>query len=151
LSITLTNNLIQISWPAQPQSFVLELSATLGDPEAWQAVTQEAVLQGDQFVLLVSQTNQAQFYRLRSNQVRPLAFRLRGFTPQDGATDVGVTVRPQIRFSEPVNPQSLDSSSFYASFSGQVLPATIVPANDGSFAWLFFQEPMPDGARIQVT
>lgn len=148
LSIALTNQLIQISWPAQsPSPPVLEQSSTLGDPAAWQEVTQSPLLQGKDFILLLSPTNRTQYFRLRSNQ----GFRLSGFTPQDGATEVGVTVRPQIRFSESVNPQSLDVGSFYASFSGHVLPATIVPANDGSYAWLFFQQLMPAGARIQVT
>jgi len=33
---------------------------------------------------------------------------------------------------------------------GQKLGATIVPAQDGSYAWLFFDDPMPGGATITL-
>src|SRR5690606_4614790 len=43
------------------------------------------------------------------------------------------------------------SDNFYATGpNGDKLPAQIVPANDGSFAWLFFSDPMPGGAIITV-
>ncbi|QLE56855.1 Ig-like domain-containing protein [Nostoc sp. TCL26-01] len=78
-------------------------------------------------------------------------FQLVSHTPMDGATEVGVTFRPQIFFSEPVDPTSLNSNNFFASFGGEKIAATIVPANDGQFAWLFFQEPLPDASLIRVT
>ena len=30
------------------------------------------------------------------------------------------------------------------------MDANIVPANDGSFAWLFFKQPVPGGTRVRV-
>jgi hypothetical protein len=73
------------------------------------------------------------------------------FQPLNGAVDVGVTFRPKINFSRPIDPASLTNDSFYASFSGGRLPATIAPANDGTFAWLFLAEPMPGASMIQLT
>ena len=141
---------IEISWSAAAEAFVLEQNPSLGPPAYWQTVTQSPVLRGDRFSVTVNPTPEAQFYRLR---LAPgaAAFTLSGFTPLDGATEVGVTFRPQISFSQPVNPATLGTNNFYASFGGQTLPATIVPANDGSFAWLFFKQPMPGGARMRIT
>ncbi|MEM9645388.1 MAG: Ig-like domain-containing protein, partial [Planctomycetota bacterium] len=76
--------------------------------------------------------------------------RVSHFTPLASADEVGVTFRPQVFFSRPVDAATLTDSSFFASFSGQDLPATIVPAEDGQFAWLFFDEPLPDSATIEV-
>jgi hypothetical protein len=73
-------------------------------------------------------------------------------TPMDGAVDVGVTVRPKVVFSRPVDPSTLTSSNFFASDSaGTKLPAAIVPANDGTFAWLFLTGPMPGASTITLT
>ena len=68
------------------------------------------------------------------------------FTPLNGARDVGSTYRPQVFFSRAVNPTSLNANNFYATGpNGAKLAANIVPAGDGSFAWLFFTQPMPSG------
>jgi hypothetical protein len=71
--------------------------------------------------------------------------------PSNGALDVGATYKPKINFSRPVDPSTLNSGNFYATFGGQKLAATIVPANDGSFAWLFFDEVMPGNSQVRVT
>ena len=72
-------------------------------------------------------------------------------SPADGALDVGVTFRPQVFFTRPVDPATLNSHNLYATFGGQKLAATIVPSNDGKFAWLFFAQPLPDSSRIRIT
>jgi len=78
-------------------------------------------------------------------------FTLSSVTPAAGSNQVGVTQRPQILFSRPVNAASLTANSLFASGpDGTKLAASIVPASDGSFAWLFFDAPMPGGAQITV-
>ena len=77
-------------------------------------------------------------------------FRVLSHTPYDGAFDVGSTFRPQIYFSKPVDPTSVTSETLFAAFGDQKLPMRIVVANDGSFAWLFPQSPMPGAANIEV-
>lgn len=80
-----------------------------------------------------------------------IPFNIDRYTPLNGAVDVGTTYRPQVFFSRPVNPTSLTSANFYATGpSGAKLPANIVPSGDGSFAWLFFTQPMPSSSRITV-
>ena len=68
-------------------------------------------------------------------------------TPTAGASEVGVTVRPQVFFSKAVEPATLNAKGP----DGQKLPATILPANDATFAWLFFTAPMPGASLVQVT
>ncbi len=73
-------------------------------------------------------------------------------TPTAGASEVGVTVRPQVFFSKTVDPATLNANNFFAKGpDGQKLPATIVPANDATFAWLFFAAPMAGASQEQVT
>ncbi len=56
---------------------------------------------------------------------------------------MGTTFRPQVFFSRPVDPTSLTASNFFATGpSGTKLPARIVTAQDGSFAWLFLDQPI---------
>ncbi|MEO5616651.1 MAG: hypothetical protein ABIS67_02690, partial [Candidatus Eisenbacteria bacterium] len=72
-------------------------------------------------------------------------------TPASFASEVGSTFRPQVFFSRPVDPASLTAANFYATdTTGAKLPATIVPAQDGSFAWLFFTNPMPGASTVTV-
>ena len=80
-----------------------------------------------------------------------IPFTITGVTPTGGAGDVGVTYRPQILFSRAVDPATLTNNSFYATGpDGLKIQATIVPAQDGSFAWLFFANPLPGGSTITL-
>ncbi len=80
----------------------------------------------------------------------PLA--VASFLPLNNATEVGVTFRPKVNFTRPIDTSTLTHSNFYVSdAAGNVLPTTIVPANDGSFAWLFVRDPLPGAARVTVT
>ncbi|MFZ4431140.1 MAG: Ig-like domain-containing protein, partial [Phycisphaerales bacterium] len=72
-------------------------------------------------------------------------------TPGDGELDIGVTQRPRIDFSRPVDPASLTGANLFLSFSGQSVPARIVPSADGTFAWLFPTAPMPGASLITLT
>src|SRR5262249_17454539 len=71
--------------------------------------------------------------------------------PASGSSEGGVPVRPRVYFPKPIIPATLTADHFYASFAGQKLPARIVPATDGTFAWLFLETNMPSSAQIKVT
>jgi hypothetical protein len=142
-------NRVELSWPSAAGSFVIEQSAALGTA-LWQPVTEAQASRADAFVVSLPATDSARFYRLRSGSVVK-TFQVIETAPSDGATEVGVTFRPKVSFSEPVNPASLTTNSFYASAAGRLLNAAIVPANDGTFAWLFLQQPMPGGTEVRVT
>jgi hypothetical protein len=73
-------------------------------------------------------------------------------TPADGAADVGVTFRPKVVFSRPIDPATLTAANFFATDpTGAKLPAAIVPAADGTSAWLFFTSPLPGASAIKLT
>ena len=79
------------------------------------------------------------------------AFTLSSVTPTNGQINVGTTQRPEIFFSRAVNPATLTASSFYATdASGNVIPATIAPAQDGSYAFLLFQNPLAGSSMITL-
>lgn len=79
------------------------------------------------------------------------AFNITSYTPTPSAEDVGVTYRPQIYFSRPVDPTSLNSSNLFATdASGIPIPATIVPASDSTFAWLFFNQPLAGASTVTM-
>ncbi|MDN5873143.1 MAG: Ig-like domain-containing protein, partial [Sinobacteraceae bacterium] len=89
---------------------------------------------------------------IRDVKIEALApFTITRVTPVAGTGDVGVTYRPQVFFSREVNPNTLTADTFYATGpDGAKLDTTIVPALDGSFAWLFFDKPMPGGANVML-
>ncbi|MGH7136924.1 MAG: Ig-like domain-containing protein, partial [Pirellulales bacterium] len=72
-------------------------------------------------------------------------------TPSDGSTDVGVTFRPEVTFSRPIDTTTLNSSNFYGTdTTGAAIAATIVPSADGTYAWLFFTNAMPGASTITL-
>lgn len=81
----------------------------------------------------------------------PIPSKSVAFEPANGSSEVGVTVRPKATFPRPVDVSTLNSNNFYASFAGRKLPARIVPAPNGTFAWLFFDPPMPNASQVQIT
>ncbi len=81
----------------------------------------------------------------------PIPLTILGHTPLDGAVEVGSTFKPKVVFSRPIDPTSLTSTNFFATDAGgNRLAANITPADDGTFAWLFFQDPMPGGSYVTV-
>ncbi|EGF91074.1 PAP2 superfamily protein [Asticcacaulis biprosthecium C19] len=72
-------------------------------------------------------------------------------TPQDGASEVGVTQRPQVTFSRPVDPVSLTADTFYATdATGTKVPARIVMSADKTSAYLFFDDSMKGAETFRV-
>lgn len=81
----------------------------------------------------------------------PVPLTIASVSPTPGSDDVGSTYRPKIVFSRPIDGSTLSGNNFYATdTTGGRLAATIVPAEDGSFAWLFLTNPMPGASTITV-
>ena len=81
----------------------------------------------------------------------PAAFTLTRVAPATAVTDVGVTYRPQIFFSRAVNTATVTADTFYATGpDGTKLDMTVLPASDGSFAWLLPNTPMPGASTITL-
>ncbi len=82
-------------------------------------------------------------------QLPPLT--ITSLTPDDGATELGVTYRPRIIFSRAVNSSTLGPDAFYAlGPDGVALAARIVLSQDKTSAWLFFEQPMPGASEITL-
>lgn len=78
-------------------------------------------------------------------------FTIVAIEPEADEMQVGVTYRPLVEFSRPVDPDTLTASSFYATdATGALIPATIVPFADGLGAWLLFQETLPGSQAITL-
>jgi hypothetical protein len=89
---------------------------------------------------------------LHLTQPTAIPLTVTALTPAVGSSDVGVTFRPVVTFSRPIDTTTLNSSNFYATdTTGAVIPATVVPSDDGTFAWLFFTNPMPGASTITIT
>ena len=145
-----TNAQVRLQWATNAQGVVVQETDSLSPPIHWQPVTQTPLLLSNVFSIGLDVTNAVRFFRIQQSAT-PQTFQVTAHTPLDGAVDVGSTFRPQVFFSEAVDPTTLSGTNFFASFAGQKLDARIVPANDGSFAWLFLSAPMPGGAEIQIT
>jgi hypothetical protein len=71
LSSTLpSGNALRLAWPASSGSFNLYSAASLKAPVGWTLVTDSPVLFGDQWVVTLSVTDRASFYRLQGQPVR---------------------------------------------------------------------------------
>jgi Ca2+-binding RTX toxin-like protein len=80
-----------------------------------------------------------------------IPFAIEKVSPTNGATEVGVTFRPQVIFTRPVDPSSLTSSSFYATdAAGHRLPGVVVVSPLGTSAWLFLDQAMPGANAIDL-
>ncbi len=89
---------------------------------------------------------------LNLSMAAPIPLTVSSVAPTDGDTDVGVTFRPKVIFSRPIDTTTLNGSNFYATDpTGAVIPATIVPSNDGTYAWLYFTNPLPGASTITLT
>lgn len=82
---------------------------------------------------------------------QPVPLTVTGISPADQSTDVGVTQRPRVTFSRPIDRSTLAGSDFYISFGAALVPSTVVPADDGLSAWLFPTGSMPAGSVLTVT
>jgi hypothetical protein len=83
------------------------------------------------------------------SQLPPLT--ITGVTPMAGAADIGVTYRPKVTFSRPVDPSTLTGDSFFATdTTGAKLAATILPTADNTGAYLLFTNPLPGASTITL-
>lgn len=71
--------------------------------------------------------------------------------PSNGEGDIGVTVKPEIFFSEAVDLSTLTSQSLSMSAGGGTLSANIVPSDDGMFVWVFPSESVPGSSTVTVS
>ncbi|MEM7212559.1 MAG: Ig-like domain-containing protein, partial [Pseudomonadota bacterium] len=79
------------------------------------------------------------------------AFRVVDLTPNDRESEVGATIHPFVQFNREVDLATLNSDSFFAvTATGAKIAATITPLNDGTGAWMFFENPLPGSTAIEL-
>ena len=74
------------------------------------------------------------------------------FTPITGSSNIGATYRPEVFFSRPIKTSTLNGTDFFLTDStGTKVATTIVPSDDGTYAWLFPTTAMPGASTMTVT
>jgi plastocyanin len=72
-------------------------------------------------------------------------------SPADGEGDVAVTRETIIEFDAPIAADGVTAANFYARFGGQSLGARLQHSADRRGVTLFYNDPLPASARVQVT
>ncbi|MEL7337191.1 MAG: Ig-like domain-containing protein, partial [Planctomycetota bacterium] len=81
----------------------------------------------------------------------PGPLRITHIEPRASESSVGVTFRPRIRFSQPIDLATVTPDSFFATVSGEIIPTNIVLGDDNQIGWLFHADAFPGSSRITVT
>lgn len=72
-------------------------------------------------------------------------------SPAHGEGMVSTTRETVIEFSRPISPTTILSTTVWAQFGGQSLPANLRVSPDGLQVTLFYDNPLPNAARIRLT
>jgi hypothetical protein len=87
----------------------------------------------------------------RDPEVLPLAT-IRTTSPANGESDVAVTRETIVHFTVPLSPSAtLDTTKFKAEFGGKKILSRVDISSDRKKATLFYLEPLPSNARVQLT
>ena len=81
----------------------------------------------------------------------PVPFVVTDLAPAANTTDVGVTYRPMVTFSRPVDPSTLTAASLYITdTAGARVPTAIATLANGTGAWLLPLGAMPGAATLTI-
>ncbi len=142
----LPDHQVELSWPAGSGGFGLEQSDQLGPGAAWSSSPQSPALAGDQLIVTLNAGESEQFFRLAN---RPLS--VRTSSPLDGETGVAVTRETIVYFTAPLAGDAMmTTNNFYAGFGGHRILSRIELSSNRTKASLFYLEPLPGSAHINV-
>jgi len=141
---------IEIRWPAEAANFQLEAAGALVPAPNWQPVTQATVTQGAERVVTLEASQVERYFRLGPAASVEYT-RISESSPADGEIGVAVTRETVVHFSRPLAAETvLNTNHFYATSGVRRILSRIELASDRSQATLFYQEPLPGSARINV-
>src|SRR5262245_55525475 len=98
---------IQLSWPSTAAGLVLEEAVSLGPDAAWQEVTVTPQLKDNRFMVSQSAVAGMRFFRLHL----PSFATIRESSPVNGETKVAVLRETIVRFTAPLAPNSVVSTT----------------------------------------
>lgn len=142
---------ISLSWPVTGQAFALEQSPRMGAGAAWSPVNGLPAVSEGTNTVVVPATGAEQYFQLRG-VTAPTLTTIVNTSPSAGEAGVSVNREAIVEFSEPLAADALVSTeAFHANFGGRRLLSRAELASDRRRATLFFLEPLPGGARVEVT
>jgi hypothetical protein len=148
LSVRLANSAVEVSWPATDADFVVEQSARLA-PAFWTALDLPPVIINNQLTVTIKAGAAVQFFRLV--QTEPAPTKIISTSPFDSETDVAVTRESIVRFSAPLETNTvLNSENFYAMSVDRKILSRAEISSDRQQITLFYLEPLPGGAAVDV-
>ncbi|MBI3415185.1 MAG: Ig-like domain-containing protein [Verrucomicrobia bacterium] len=137
---------IQLNWPATAAGFVVEQTDALARATVWQPVAILPTVQGNELSLTLPVSAGSHFFRLRQELTR-----VNASSPVNGETGVAVTRETIIHFSAPLAANAVvTANNFYAGFGGRRILSRVELASDRTKASLFYLEPLPGSARVNV-
>jgi hypothetical protein len=138
---------LELSWPSSDSDFSLQQTTSLSGIPDWQDVDLVPVLNGAKFVVPVKPLSVAQFFRLRE----PLLATIANTSPFNGEEDVAVTRESIVRFTTALQTNTvLATDKFYAFSAGRRILSRVELSSDRRRASLFYLEPLPGSARVDV-
>jgi hypothetical protein len=139
-----------LTWPSAGGNFVVERTASLLPPIAWQTLAQTPVLSGDQRTVTVTVQSGVQYYRLRETSGAMLT--IAESSPAPGDRGVAVTRETIFRLTGTLAADTvLTTNHLYAVAGGRRVLSRIELSGDRRTVTLFYLERLSADARIEVT
>lgn len=144
----LSNRAVQITWTNAPTPFLLEASPWASPVGFWHSVSPPAMGTGERVFVTLDAIGSSQFFRLRTPDVTRLAHT----SPVNGETGVSLTRETIFRFNYALASNTvLRTSNVFAEFGGRRYLSRVELSSDHRTVTLFYLEPLPGSARMQVT
>ncbi len=67
----LANQSVRLAWPKSAAGFVLETTDRLSPSPAWQLVAEQPLVEGEEFAVTLTASDDSRFFRLREGSLRP--------------------------------------------------------------------------------
>ncbi|MHC1762986.1 MAG: hypothetical protein AB9869_01585 [Verrucomicrobiia bacterium] len=141
---------LRLSWPDTATGYVLEWSTNLSGRSTWAPFSFIPIGQDGQLTSTLTAAGGEQYFRLRGPG-GPLLTTILKTSPEQGAASVSLHRETILDFSAPLNESTvLTRDSLHADVGGRRVLSRIELSSDRRKATLFYLEPLPAAARVQV-